>query len=134
MRISIIALIFWLAASQGSFAQDVDNFLKSSDGELIGTLSLDKTSISITGTIKKLTWTGKTGETIILEWNGIELKGAYGLREKTKNLNSKFDLRRCPFCGLRAYLNSKSMPMWMICENSHEWWALNKTTITIKTP
>ena len=58
----------------GLFAQDVDKFFKASDGEIIGILSLGKKTLSITGTVKRVIWTGINGETIILEYDGFKLK------------------------------------------------------------
>lgn len=54
-------------------AADFDRFLKASDGEVIGILMLGKEKLSITGTIKQVTWTGTNGVAIVLKWDGKAL-------------------------------------------------------------
>jgi len=45
----------------------VDAFLKSSDGEVIGVLALDKKTVSLTDTVKRVIWTTKGGEVLDLK-------------------------------------------------------------------
>ncbi len=44
------------------------------------------------------------------------------------------DSRQCPICGKEREVNSRCRPMWMACENGHEWWALSKVLITTTEP
>lgn len=54
-------------------AADVDMFLKRSDGEVIGILAANKTTIAITGTIKEVTWTANNGVTRVFRWDGTNI-------------------------------------------------------------
>ncbi len=69
----------WLVVSGAAvacsalLAADFDRFLKASDGEVIGVLQIGKEKLSITGTIKEVTWTGTNGVAIVLKWDGKTL-------------------------------------------------------------
>lgn len=54
-------------------AADVDMFLKRSDGEVIGILATNKTSVALTGTIKEVTWTANNGFTRVFRWDGTNI-------------------------------------------------------------
>lgn len=82
----LVSLIILLS---GLFAQDVDKFLKASDSEIIGILSLGKKTLSITGTVDTLIWTGENGETITLKYDGIELKSKGKTILKADNKKSR---------------------------------------------
>jgi hypothetical protein len=72
--IAIIASLILLIA--GIYAQNiyVDKIFQASDGEVIGILFFGKDTLSITGTIKTVIWTGTNGKVIRLGYDGIELK------------------------------------------------------------
>jgi len=70
-----LTIILTLAAvgSICLLAADVDMFLKRSDGEVIGILATNKTTIAITGTIKEVTWTANNGVTRVFRWDGTNI-------------------------------------------------------------
>ena len=72
-RLSIIIGAAFLVACTLLFAQDVDKFLRASDGEIVGILALGKRSMSVSGTIEQITWTGKHGASITLRFDGTNL-------------------------------------------------------------
>jgi len=75
-RNQIIAIVFlslFVIGLSVLLAQDVNKFFRTSDGEIVAILSLDKTQLSTTGTIKEIWWTSLNGETVHLKYDGEKL-------------------------------------------------------------